>query len=176
MDLNNYIQHTYGRQRVVKYDVTCDGPVHNCTWKAIAYSKPCASLVHHISANLGHTATVNGVEYGQKTDTTKKQLTKKQLVKLLVTLKQYGLPEEPAGELISEGDGAVEMEEATGSGEASGAGGDGRDERQSPPFMMAYLRATYKLYLVIVCCYMTSVLEDNCEMQTGTLTSTSCLS
>jgi len=121
MDLNNYIQHTYGRQRVVKYDVTCDGPVHNCTWKAIAYSKPCASLVHHISANLGHTATVNGVEYGQKTDTTKKAAHEEAARQALVTLKQYGLPEEPAGELISEGDGAVEMEEATGSGEASGA-------------------------------------------------------
>jgi len=119
MELNNYIQNTYGRQYVAKYDVTRNGPAHNCTWNVIAYSE-CASHVHHIYTNPGHAATVNGVEYGQKSDTTKKAAHEKAARQALAALKRDGLPGENRSELSGEGE-AVEMEEVAGSGEASGA-------------------------------------------------------
>jgi hypothetical protein len=47
MELNNYFQTKYGKQHVVKYDVTGIGLVHARTWEAVACSE-CASLVRHI--------------------------------------------------------------------------------------------------------------------------------
>jgi hypothetical protein len=46
VSINNYIQHRYGKQNIVNYDVTRNGPVNDSTWTAVAYGE-CASVVYY---------------------------------------------------------------------------------------------------------------------------------
>jgi hypothetical protein len=103
MDLNNYIQNTYGRQHVVTYGLTRDGLVHDCTWTAIAYGVPSSFFTVLSKANYDHCAIVDGVEYGKGSGASKKAAKEEAAHLALGVVIEHGLPDEGATE-VDEGE------------------------------------------------------------------------
>lgn len=64
MYLNNYLQGRYGHTRHLSWSYTQTGPSHDTRWLAVAYCKPCISVLSYLDTEEW-LSIVNGVEYGR---------------------------------------------------------------------------------------------------------------